>query len=97
MIREIAFLALVAASTASVPKPFYLGDNGIYTEFVTGFDKMAEKCGVAASACVTWDGPKKPRAMYLPNCCDPAWADEDYARGCCHELKHVNGWPGDHP
>lgn len=32
---------------------------------------------------------------YLSNPCD--YPDERYAKTFCHELGHLNGWPGDHP
>ena len=90
---------LLLTSAATPQQPFYGGDNGIYAEFVTDPLVRMKKCrtdGIVA-ACVTWRDEKTPEAMYLPNCCDPAWSDEDFARLCCHELRHVNGWPGDHP
>lgn len=33
--------------------------------------------------------------MIVPNPC--AHTEESYARLMCHELGHVNGWPGNHP
>jgi hypothetical protein len=99
MIRTVLALTLTMTSSAAAPiKPTYTGDAAVRVEFVTGFDEIGAKCGNGkpTAACVTWRD-RKPDTMYLPNCCDPAWGDEDFARLCCHELRHVNGWPGDHP
>lgn len=88
---------MIAAIIAVTPTLPYTKDNGIRVEFVSGFPQgLAPKCGSPVAACVTWQG-KKPLIMVLPNPCDPQWADDLYAGLACHELRHVNGWPGDHP
>jgi len=33
--------------------------------------------------------------MFVSNPC--LYPEEKYARHVCHEMGHINGWPGDHP
>jgi hypothetical protein len=53
-------------------------------------------CGKAPEG-YHFSGCVRDGELTLPNPCDPAYSHEKFAKLACHELAHLNGWPGDHP
>jgi len=49
--------------------------------------------GFVTLACTLQD----KRQEVLPNPCAEEFAGQSFARTACHELGHLNGWPGNHP
>lgn len=100
MISKILLGAALAATSTSLyddgwPPLQYRGDLQTQVLFTSDIDAA---CGKAPAGMVKLACAKGGRLIVLPNpCTSPAYANEDYARRVCHEMGHINGWPGDHP
>lgn len=105
-----AFLALLflfaAAAVATTnlmddgyPPARYQHDGTASLTMFVGQKTVNTVCGEAprgwrTMACAF---PDTDRKMVLPNPCSAEFAGESFARLACHELGHLNGWPGNHP
>jgi len=103
----MGFLALLMAACAVATTswvddgypPVRYQHNGIaqVTTFTNqvGIDAACGKAGPGArtEACSF----PKTLALVLPNPCGSEFAGQSFARLACHELGHLNGWPGNHP
>ena len=92
----------VAATTSMVdsgyPPPKYQHDGIAAVTFFVGQKKINSICGEAGpgyqtQACA-FSGDRK---LVLPNACDAEFEGQSFARLVCHEMGHLNGWPGNHP
>jgi hypothetical protein len=100
--KLILILAALSAGTISpvddgYPPVRYQGDATISTTILGG--NLYEACGVTPVPGFKLEACSMPweNKLVLPNPCDVSFAGETFARLACHELGHLNGWPGDHP
>lgn len=78
-----------------LPPERFMGSAGVLTFFLTK-EEITKACGDDNLACVirSKDGGT---FMVLPNTCELVVSRvEIVAAILCHELGHVNGWPGEH-
>lgn len=92
---------LVAMTISAIPPVEYRGDHMATVAFISSNITRNELCTTYVQrippAGWEWKGcaSKESNLMIVPNPC--AYKEESYARHVCHELGHLNGWPGDHP
>lgn len=92
---------LVAGFMSVIPPVEYREDQKSTIVFIQNNDIRNELCyemvGISPPPGLMYKGCASPflNLMVVPNPC--AYKEESYARHVCHELGHINGWPGDHP
>lgn len=74
------------------PPPRFQGDNAAIVVFTN--PNLADTCGLPPKG-LTFLGCRRGKVVFVPNPC-PRKSTERYAQTLCHELGHVNGWPGSH-
>jgi hypothetical protein len=94
----LGLAAILAAGSTSMlddgwPPIQYTADNTATVLFATDVNAScgANPKGGILEACQS--GPR----ITLPNPCNGKFQHETFARLTCHELGHLNGWPGNHP
>lgn len=87
----VAFLFLNACATvAHAPTP-----STEATVWVRSHDQVGALCGIAsAGALQNAEACANTQVIIMP---DPCLYQEHYAEVFCHELRHFNGWPHNHP
>ena len=81
-----------------IPPPKYWGNTVTVVAFVDP-DDIPKRCGAPKALACTLEAkyPGGPREIVYPNPCWLKAGHVEYIGGTlCHELGHVNGWPGTH-
>jgi hypothetical protein len=104
VIGALALAAQLAANSTlysdAIPPVRFQGDVNVQLEFVhpsTVLNRCRDELGVTFPLRTgdTLLACSRGGAIAIPNPC--LYADGDgYARLLCHEIAHVNGWPGTH-
>lgn len=84
-------------AAANWQPPFAMQHGAVVAmDFVDGDEEIARQCGPNADGCSA--SPAAAKAdhglIVVHNPC--AYQGDFYADTLCHELGHINGWPGDH-
>lgn len=79
---------------ASIPPEQYQNDGVYRTHFMASAAlECRSRFGLhSVEACAS----HLETEAWMPNPCAAFWRGDRYADLMCHELGHMNGWPGDH-
>ncbi len=80
----------VTKTFAGMPPPKFHQDTAAILIFTSD---VSSYCGKAPKGYVTLACAQGPQ-IAMPNPCQ--FPDDPYAALLCHEMAHVNGWPGTH-
>lgn len=98
VLAAILTLGLAGCDQAYIKQPpkRYQGDGSATVLFVVSPDAECRRIGAVTDPGKTIQGCRKGGVIVLSNPC--SWPNRsDYADTACHELGHLQGWPGDHP
>lgn len=90
-LAAVGLAALTACSSVQLPPEAYRGSRPVLVDFMgdgEAFTYCTNAAGTPAIACAN------RFRIWIEN---PCLYQGAYAALLCHELGHVNGWPGDHP